>query len=583
MADGTAAGTYLLVDVGHVLTHVAYVAPVEGVARLVALAEASTTNALADGGLLEGVRRAIANLHVLIGRQILEPSGELKRPSDDDGHGVDGVVLTTSLAPTLRVAVVGLTRDLSLASAVRAATLPYVTIVRTICLESSTRRWETEDLQALAGDPPDAVVMVGGIDGGPVAPIRDMGEMLSAAYSVLPEGARPVMIFAGNARAHRPLIAAFSGVTDLRLVANVRPTAQSESLEELRATLTRLFYARQVSQAEELQAVSRWAQSVILSDLDAMARSLRFLARRYSLGKGLLGVDVGGNGSRVLLVRPQGEALTWTSPFGCGAAVAALRDLGDPTAVMRWMHHRLSWAEVWDRLSNVEVRPAGVPQTEEDWDLQQASARESLRRTWSGALAAWGQGRAEAICQEADVVVARGSVLNRARTPGCAALMLIDALQLTGLVRLTLDWANILPGLAGLARTDGLSAVQVLDYDGLMDLGTLVAPAGWGRAGTPALRARMLVQGELRAEVSVPAGSIRRLPLGVNEMAQLELYPARGFDLGAGRPGRPGVAEVRGGALGVIIDARGRPLQLPADEAERARALETWEREIDGA
>ncbi|MCL6430491.1 MAG: glutamate mutase L [Anaerolineae bacterium] len=581
MADETGGGTYLLIDVGHVLTHVAYIAPVEGVARLVALAEASTTNVLANGGLMEGVRRAIANLHVLVGRQMLEPNGELRRPGDGDGHGVDGVVLTTSLAPTLRVAVVGLTRDLSLASAIRAATLPYVTLVRTICLENSTRRWETEDLQALVGDPPDVVVMAGGVDGGPVAPIRDMGEILSAAYSLLPESARPVVVFAGNARAHRSLIAAFSGITDLRLVANVRPTAQSENLEELRATLTRLFYARGVSQAAELQSLSRWAQAPILSDLDAMARTLRFLARRYSLEKGLLGVDVGGNGSRVLLVRPQGGALAWASPYGCGTAVAALRDLGDPTAVMRWMHHPLSWAEVWDRLSNVEVRPAGVPQTEEDWDLQQASARESLWRTWRGALAAWGQVREDGVCWDADVVVARGSVLNRARTPGRAALMLIDALQLTGLVRLTLDWANLLPGLSGLARTDALAAVQVLDSDGLMDLGTLVAPAGSGRPGTEALRARLFEQGELRAEVSVPAGSIRTLPLGVNEIAQLELYPARGFDLGGGRRGRAGVAEVRGGALGVILDARGRPLQLPTDEEERARALQTWEQEID--
>ncbi|MDI7275567.1 MAG: glutamate mutase L, partial [Anaerolineae bacterium] len=317
---------------------------------------------------------------------------------------------------------------------------------------------------------------------------------------------------------------------------------------------------------------------------DAMARTLRFLGRRYSLGKGMLGVDVGGNGSRLLLVRPQGEALTWASPYGCGAAVAALRELRDPTAVIRWMHHPLSWAEVWDRLSNVEVRPAGVPQSEEDWDLQQASVRESLGRAWSDALEAWSWKRREGpICDQADVVVARGSVFNRARTPGRAALMLIDALQLTGLVRLTLDWANLLPGLAGLARTDPLAAVQVLDHDGLMDLGTLVAPSGSGRAGADALKVRMFVDGELRAETVVPAGSIRKLPLGVNEAARLELYPAHGFDLASDRPGRAGVAEVRGGALGVIIDARGRPLQLPADEDERARALEAWEREIDAA
>ncbi len=82
-------------------------------------------------------------------------------------------------------------------------------------------------------------------------------------------------------------------------------------------------------------------------------------------------------------------------------------------------------------------------------------------------------------------------------------------------------------------------------------------------------------------ETAVAAGSIRRLPLGVNERGRLELYPAKGLDVGMGRAGRGGVAEVRGGALGVIIDARGRPLSIPEEEEERCRVLETWQREID--
>ena len=177
MAEDKPGETFLFVDVGHVLIHAAYVTKVEGVARLVALAEANTTHKPGRNGLLEGVRRATANLEVLVGRQLLDATGALRRPSDGDGHGVDGAVLTTSLAAPLRVALVGLTRDFSLASAVRAVTVPYVTLVRTVCLETSARRWESEDLEALVGDPPDAVVLVGGVDGGPVAPVRDMGEI----------------------------------------------------------------------------------------------------------------------------------------------------------------------------------------------------------------------------------------------------------------------------------------------------------------------------------------------------------------------------------------------------------------------
>ncbi|MGQ9682300.1 MAG: glutamate mutase L [Anaerolineae bacterium] len=578
MSDGRRGESYLLIDVGHVLTHVAHLALVDGEARLVAVAEAATTSG-AEGGLLDGVRRAVANLEMLAGHRLLGAEGELRRPADD-GSGVDGAILTASLAPALRVAVVGIAQELSLASALRAATVPFASVVRTVCLEASERRWRAEDVEALLAAAPDVIVVVGGVDGGPLSPLRDLGEVLSTAYSVLPESDRPTIVYAGNERAQRMLVAAFAGITELRLVANVRPSADVENLGELRAALSRLFYRNRLGQTEDLRQLAAWAGASPLYDLDALARTLRFLARRHGLTGGILGVDIGGNGSRALRIEPQGPALTWGAPYGTGAALAALRSLDDPRAVLRWLKTDLSWAEVWDRLSNVEVRPAGVPQTEEDWDLQQAAAREALSRSWQQAAAGWRVCGAESFVG-GDMIVARGSVLNHARSPGQAALVLMDALEPAGLLRLTLDWANLLPGLAGLAQIDALAAVQVLDNDALLELGTLVAPRGNVRQGREALQVRMMVQGETRTELTVPGGCIRRLPLGVNERARLELYPAQGMALGVGHGGEALVADVRGGELGVIIDARGRPLRLPTDDGERRAILERWSQEID--
>jgi hypothetical protein len=48
-----------------------------------------------------------------------------------------------------------------------------------------------------------------------------------------------------------------------------------------------------------------------------------------------------------------------------------------------------------------------------------------------------------------------------------------------------------------------------------------------------------------------------------------------GFDFGAG-PGKPITRKVRGGPLGVIFDARGRPLALPTDLSERRACLNKW-------
>ena len=60
----------------------------------------------------------------------------------------------------------------------------------------------------------------------------------------------------------------------------------------------------------------------------------------------------------------------------------------------------------------------------------------------------------------------------------------------------------------------------------------------------------------------------------------MTLRPERGFDVGFGGPGKAGALRVSGGALGVIIDARGRPIELSKDP-ERRRALnQKWLYEI---
>jgi len=51
-------------------------------------------------------------------------------------------------------------------------------------------------------------------------------------------------------------------------------------------------------------------------------------------------------------------------------------------------------------------------------------------------------------------------------------------------------------------------------------------------------------------------------------------------DVGAGR-GESLSREVRGGVAGLLLDGRGRPLELPADQRARLQALTKWQRAVD--
>ena len=70
------------------------------------------------------------------------------------------------------------------------------------------------------------------------------------------------------------------------------------------------------------------------------------------------------------------------------------------------------------------------------------------------------------------------------------------------------------------------------------------------------------------------------MPLESDEQAQVELRPAKQVDVGEGK-GTPMTRTVKGGVVGVLLDGRGRPLQLPTDSQARVKALTRWHKAVN--
>ena len=64
--------------------------------------------------------------------------------------------------------------------------------------------------------------------------------------------------------------------------------------------------------------------------------------------------------------------------------------------------------------------------------------------------------------------------------------------------------------------------------------------------------------------------------------AILEIKPRGRFDVGLGRPGKGGKQSVQGSLVGIIVDARGRPLQLSAEAEKRQTQVQQWLWEVGG-
>ena len=76
-------------------------------------------------------------------------------------------------------------------------------------------------------------------------------------------------------------------------------------------------------------------------------------------------------------------------------------------------------------------------------------------------------------------------------------------------------------------------------------------------------------------------GNLQVLPLESGQTGRLVLRPLRRADVGLG-PGRAGELDVNGSSLGIVIDARGRPLNLPDDGNQRRALLKKWQAAVEG-
>jgi hypothetical protein len=136
------------------------------------------------------------------------------------------------------------------------------------------------------------------------------------------------------------------------------------------------------------------------------------------------------------------------------------------------------------------------------------------------------------------------------------------------------------PQLGVLSTVQPRAATEVFDRDCLIHLGTVVAPVGEAREGREVLKYTLRFPAGRTEQGTLAAGEMRLFRLGVGESADAVLSPAKGFDVGAGR-GAELKRALTGGVVGIVLDGRGRPFQLPEPAPERVANLSRWMRALE--
>jgi len=591
--DPDKVNVILATDCGSTTTKAILIQKIDGVYRQTHRGEAPTTVEEPLSDVTLGVINAVTEVSELSGRVLVDENGRLLHPAQGD-RGCDIYISTSSAGGGLQMMVAGVVAEMTAASAKRAA-LGAGAIVMDV-IAANDKRKPHEQISRIRELRPDMILVSGGTDGGNTTQVVQIAELIAPARPQPRFGRnyRMPLIYAGNRDAAPLIERVFDETVDLSIVPNLRPRLENENLGPARDKIHDMFLEHVMAHAPGYEKLMSWTDAPIMPTPGAVGNILQRIAADQGLN--VVGVDIGGATTDVFSVFDRTFNRTVSANLGMSYSIANVFAEAGMANVLRWVHldpRIMDERELRNRVKNKMIRPTTIPQTREALIFEQAVAREALRlayvqhkefattlkgvqqqRTVGDTFSQAVGGQTIVDNMKLNLLVASGGVLSHAPRMHQTALLLIDAFEPEGVTTLAKDSIFMMPHLGVLAEVHPKAAVEVFERDCLIYLGTCVAARGQGKAGRPCFS--YSIRGEtLNESGAMAVGDLALLPLGPDETATIACEPAKGFDLGAG-PGRRIEKVIRGGTVGVVLDARGRPLILPERREECQATIARW-------
>jgi hypothetical protein len=576
--DTSKPGPVLAIDIGRISTRAILFDLIDKRYRLVGVGKGPTTLGAYGANLHHGVRMALEELQAVTGRGLINAQKDLLQPVTAEGNGVNQCVITVSAGPPLTAFLLGLLPDISLNSASHLANSASIGLIKTYYVNED---WKpVAILNEILRTRPDIIILSGGTDGGSSRSVMLMIEPVRLAFLRLPDEYRPEVLFVGNQDLHPEILAAFNHSTHLHLAPNIRPDLDLESLDAAIAVVSKITIKIRVRQLPGLSDLVLWTQGNILPAPAGLGRVVRFLSQAHGSKLGVLGVDAGASAMTIAAGFEGRLALGVYPEFGLAGNLLQNPDALPVLFADRWLvDMEASKDLVLEYQYNKSIYPASLPLTIQELAIQDAivqgalhNGMQSLARDFPREVGLVNDG----LLPGFEPILATGDLISNIVNPGRACLLLLDGLQPTGITTLVLDPHQIAASMGVLAAINPVLAVQVLDSDAFLHLATVITPIGHAPQGTPILRVKTTIEDGHETIMDVKQGELEVIPLPPGKTARLQLQPFQRYDIGMGGAGRGGSMRVVGSVLGIVIDGRGRPIQVPDDLNRRRELFRKW-------
>lgn len=565
----TSISSILAVDFGSVHTRVLLFDVVDGEYRLVARGQTRTTIGFPIDDVNIGVGRILKEFSEATGRRFFNDQGQIITPEQSDRSGVDYFITTASAGRPIHVVMVGLVPSISLASALRATSASYVEPVAEIHLEDDLD--EEERVNRIVLSRPDLIIVSGGTDGGAKSALLDLLNLIQLAIKLIPERIRPTVLYAGNKKLADNAKELLGEFTKVLVAPNVRPTEHEEELEPTQILLGQAYDDHKERHGFSYRNVAPMTSSGILPTAQGFATLTEFFAR--TIGVNALSIDVGSATSILSMSVNKDINTAIRTDIGMGHSAYSLLQAVGEDPIAEWLPFYLKPEELVNYTLNKRLRPATVPMDLREMYIEHALLRAGIRHMLSNARLNWDSLPLYGDMPQIGLIIGAGAALTGTGYSALDMLLMVDAIQPTGITHVKADPHGVIPALGALALREPNAVVQLIDDQILDHLGSVISVSGHPTSGSTAMKLKITTDDGEEFEHEIDGGDVWHLPLPQNVTLNVQIRLSRGLTIGGKSKLK---ITLQGGRAGVLFDARGRSLSMGATPEDRAENMTKW-------
>jgi uncharacterized protein (TIGR01319 family) len=539
-SGGRSTGMLIITDVGSTTTKALLLKRAENnTLHFVTSSDVPTTVEKPFEDVCIGVSQAVRKLESLTGEKLSRGGGMPSVP----------YLSTSSAGGGLQMIVFGLTSIETGRIAENTASNAGGVILKTISIDDDLQA--VQQMLAIQNLHPDMIMLAGGTDGGAIAGVVRLAELLalSKPEPKFRQNMKIPLVFCGNTNARTFIKEVLDENFDVHIVDNVRPSMEELNTEPARDEVHRLFMENVMERAPGYSKLKDFVVSDILPTPSGVENILK-LYGEYA-GESVLMMDMGGATTDIFSCITGEYSRTVAANTGMSYSMANILSKSGIEQLMKHLPADFDIDEVRDYIYNKTITPTYVPLNESEVLVEQAAAICGAESSWKEHLSTCYKtvrigfldrmkARNRKMFEETfttfkeeqfhlsdiGIIIGSGGVISHAEKMR-AFWILTEGFKPMGVTRLAVDRNFRSPHLGVLSEIDSSSALDLFLKECLEEIGWVIRPFGDFHSGDDVLSVKDMKTGE---SWNLSGGDF----LFFNTGGKLNLMPVGDISLGNG-------------------------------------------------